>query len=121
LLSEKVIPPNGVGEIKVTYSAGKRRGKQSKSIQVQSSDPVQPTVSLKVQGIVKEVLLCNPNRLNFGNVLQGETTTKQIVLTPGEGEKVKVKNIESTSEYLTAVLKKVISSGRVPSARGNFF
>jgi hypothetical protein len=106
LLSEKVIPPEGEGEIKVTYSSGKRKGKQSKSIQVLSDDPVQPQVSLKVQGTVKEAVVCTPNRLNFGNVLQGETVTKQVVVAPGEGEKAKVKAVEVTSEYLTADFSK---------------
>ena len=111
MLSEKVIPPKGEGEIKVTYSAGKRKGKQSKSIQVVSNDPVHPTLSLKVEGEVKEAVVCTPNRVNFGNVIQGESATRQVVVTPGEGEKAKVKNVSINNEHLTATFKKSKEQG----------
>lgn len=106
MLSEKVIPPNGEGQIKVTYSAGKRRGSQSKPIYVSSNDPDQPKLTLKVKGLVKEAVVCTPNRLNFGKVIQGESRTKQIAVSPGEGEKMTVKSVEVSSEYLTADFSK---------------
>jgi len=112
LLSEKIIPPKGEGEIKVTYSSGKRRGKQSKSIQVHSNDPGNPKVPLKVQGLVKEAVICTPNRVNFGNVLQGESATKQIIVKPGEGEKAKIKNVTATSEHVTATYSKGEEKGQ---------
>ena len=111
MLSEKIIPPDGEGEIKVTYSSGKRRGQQSKSIQVLSNDPEKPKVSLKVKGLVKEAVVCEPNRLNFGKVLQGETQTKQVGIKPGEGEKAKVTDVNITTEYLTADLSKKKEEG----------
>ena len=106
MLSEKVIPPNGEGEIKVTYSSGKRKGTQSKSISVSTNDPANKKVSLKVTGIVKEAVVCNPSRLNFGKIVKGDTKTQQITVTPGEGEKVKIKSVKSLSEYLTTDVSK---------------
>ncbi len=106
MLSEKTIPPQGDGEIKVTYSAGKHKGQQSKSITVESNDPEQPSLALKVQGNVKEAVVCTPNRLNFGNVVQGESATQQIFVTAGEGERVKVQSVESTNEHMSASFSK---------------
>jgi len=102
LLSEKVIPPNGEGEVKVTYNSGRRKGQQSKTVYVHSNDPEQPKLALKVKGQVKEAVVCSPTRLEFGKVVQGESSAKQVTVTPGEGEKAKVKSVEVTSEYLSA-------------------
>jgi len=102
LLSEKVIPPNGEGEVKVTYSSGKLKGEQSKSITVHSDDPEHPRISLTVKGSVKEAVVCRPERLIFGKVVLGESLTRQLTVTPGEGEKAEVKSVEINSEYLTA-------------------
>ena len=106
MLSEKIIPPNGEGEIKVTYSSGKRKGTQSKSISVLTNDPANKNVSLKVTGIVKEAVVCKPDRLNFGKIVRGDTPTQQVTVTPGEGEKVKIRNVKSLSEYLTTDFSK---------------
>lgn len=106
MLSEKVIPPKGEGEIKVTYNSGKRKGSQSKSVSVETNDPNNKKLSLKVKGIVKEAVACKPDRLNFGKIVQGDTQTREVTVTPGEGEKVKVNKVESLSEYVTTKLSK---------------
>ena len=106
MLSEKVVPPNGEGEIKVTYNSGKRKGSQSKTVSVQTNDPENLKISLKVKGIVKEAVVCQPDRLNFGKIVQGDTQTRQITVTAGEDEKAKVKSVESLSEYLETDLSK---------------
>ena len=106
MLSEKVIPPNGEGEIKVTYSAGRRSGSQSKSVSVHTNDPENPKVMLKVHGQIKEAVVCNPSRLNFGNIVQGDSQARKIIVTAGEGEKAKVKDVESLSEHLKTDLSK---------------
>lgn len=53
LASEKVIPPGGEGEIRITFSTGRMSGKKSKSVFLHSNDPDQPITTFKIKGEIR--------------------------------------------------------------------
>ena len=60
LVSSKVVPPGGTGEIGATFTIGGRQGKQVKHIYVYSNDPAEPKVCLTIEGTVIPPLLVEP-------------------------------------------------------------
>jgi hypothetical protein len=60
LVSSKIVPPGGAGEIGATFTIGGRQGKQVKHIYVYSNDPAEPKVCLTIEGTVIPPLLVEP-------------------------------------------------------------
>jgi len=73
ITSEKRIAPGHTGEIKVTFSSGRRIGKQVKYVYVQSNDPDEPTLKLTVKGEVETgpipKIEVYPEEIDFGMIL----------------------------------------------------
>jgi len=55
-----------------------RKGSQSKSIQVESNDPVNPRLRLWLKGSVRTELAAEPPRVNFGALPADGTLTKEV-------------------------------------------
>ncbi|HID93847.1 MAG TPA: DUF1573 domain-containing protein, partial [bacterium (Candidatus Stahlbacteria)] len=73
LMSEKQITPGHSGEIKVTFSSGRRIGKQTQYVYVQSNDPNEPILKLTVKGEVETgpspKIEVYPDEIDLGMVL----------------------------------------------------
>lgn len=111
MLSEKVIPPKDEGRIQVTFSPGKRKGRTSQSITVTSNDPDEPLLILRIEGMIKQAVIVKPNRLDFGNVIIGDSPSRKLTVFPAKGEELKVREVESGSEHLRIKLSKISEEG----------
>ena len=101
LLSAETIPPDGRGEIDVSFNPQGRRGKQKQTVSVYSNAENEPIAQLTVKGTVMAAVDVSPNGLLFGSVNNQQATTKRIrVLDSGE-ETLKITLIETSSPFLT--------------------
>lgn len=60
LISSKIVPPGGAGEISTAFTVGERQGKQIKHINVYTNDPVEPKLCLTLEGTVVPPLSVDP-------------------------------------------------------------
>jgi len=75
------IAPGGQGKIPVSMDSKKLHGKFSKSITVNSNDPVTPVLRLSLAGEVKQYVELNPQRLNFSHIKGQEERSETITIT----------------------------------------
>lgn len=93
LLSSKLIPPGGKGEIKAVFKTGSFKGKVTKRIKVHTNDPDDPLVTLAITGRVKTGIYMSEDRIFFGNVPQGEKVSTEIILLPDEGDSLVISEV----------------------------
>ncbi len=98
-LTSKEVEPGGFGEIEATFNSN-YKGRITKRIYVHSNDPDEHIVTLTITGIVKVDVVVNPNRLNFGEIYEGESVSQKLKVLPVVLEKLKIKKLEITSKYL---------------------
>lgn len=98
------LKPGTSGEILATYEPLVRAdGKLERRIHVESDDPRQPKVDLTVSSNVIPFLKIEPAMI-AQLVSRGKTYTKEILLTPRVGSKLKVLGAVSTSPQVSAKL-----------------
>jgi len=102
LVSEKSIPPNGRGEIRVNFDTSGRSGFQIQKIYVQTNDPVTPLVQLQIQGLLKADLAVSPGNISFGEVKKGTAADREIYVVDRTGENIQITRVESSSPLLSA-------------------
>jgi hypothetical protein len=90
VLSSKKIAPGTKGQIKATLSTEGRRGKQTKQITINSNDPSQTQLVLKVEGEVVADIAFDPGFFWLKEVKPGEKATQQFTVSVSDPEKVKV-------------------------------
>ncbi len=106
IISSKIIPNNGHGEIKVTFKATSSTKKVSKYIKIFSNDPDHPTYKLTISGNVIEEVVIDPRQLNFSEFLYGNATTKSITVKSITDPKFKISKVVSNRPDVITRLKK---------------
>lgn len=105
LVSEKLIPPGGKGEIKATFDSSGRPGQQTKTITITSNDPVEPSTKVTITGNVEKYLEIKPDPLNFGTVFRGEPAMQILRIVPPKiHPDLKITKVESNQKYVVATL-----------------
>ena len=94
LLSKKVIPPGGTGEIRVTFHTRHFEGKQKKTITIYSNDPKRPKVRLVVRGIIKREVAVVPSGVNFGEVKKGQAISRHVRLLELSRNRLEIRKID---------------------------
>ena len=84
LISSKVIPPGGKGEIKTTFTVGGRQGKQTKHIYVFSNDPLEPKACLTLEGTIIPPLAVEPSNVMLQDKKSESSRTVKISQTMPE-------------------------------------
>jgi len=100
----KVIPPDGHGEIKVTFDLSRRKGLQEKEIYINSNDPKEPTVVLHLTGEVKTDIGLEPETLNLVNIPVGQSVKREIKIVQVEKEELKIDKVEANPKYFSTAL-----------------
>jgi hypothetical protein len=93
--SKKEFAPGESGSIKVTFKSGRYRDRVTKHVTVDSTDPVQPRVSLTLTGIVKSELDVVPSGIYIGSLRLGESTERSVTLSPVEVKKFAILEVKS--------------------------
>lgn len=77
-LSAKTLPPGKSGEVKVTFDSTNFSGQVTKTVNLDSNDPRNPSTVLTLQGKVSEIIAAVPNPINLGSLKAG--SRKEVVL-----------------------------------------
>ncbi len=123
-VSRNEIPPKETGEIEVQFDSGSFEDEVTKTIYVYSNDPDEATTNLKIKATIHTVISVKPRLIYFGKIDKGQSAARDAKVYINE-EGVKIKGVESTSEYLSARLlnpdweqnKNVASSGSDDEAK----
>lgn len=107
LLSEKTIPPGGVGEIKANFDSSRFRGDTSKVIYVYTNDPVNATRQLYIKGKVLEKVLVTPAQVNFGTVAAKQQVTSRVTLKNQVAQAMKIDKAKATAAELIVKMQPV--------------
>lgn len=89
------------GIIKVTYNAGTRPGKASKSLRVSSNDKTNPKVELKVKANIVLKVNYEPKRLKLFPMKEN-AGCPEIILTSVDNQPFAIKSFNSRPEGITA-------------------
>jgi hypothetical protein len=100
LVSEKILPPGGKGEIKANFDSTRFRGSVSKKIYLYSNDPVRPTMQFHIKGKVLEIVAIEPSQINFGKVTAEKPVTSTILLRNQGGKPLTLGKAHSTAAEL---------------------
>ena len=95
LVTSKVIPPGGNGEIKVTYTSGSVYGEAKKSVDVNSNDPKNSKIKLKIKAFVQTFLEVKPKFINFGSVKKGEVISRSLTVKNVTAAPVTIKEVKN--------------------------
>ncbi len=108
-MSETDIPPGGEGKIEVSFNSGRRKGKQKKTITVESNDPANPKATLHILALIEVEFDFEVYNLNMGRIRKGEPTSKTAVLQIKDPSKRNLLELSSRSSHIVA--RRVESSG----------
>lgn len=100
LVSSKVIPPNGKGEIKANFQSSGFNGNVKKSIVVTSNDPAHPQTELKLSGFVRKDVEVIPGVLYFGIIRKGSPLVRETVLKNLSKEPIRITGFKYPSDFL---------------------
>lgn len=85
---DKTIPPGGSITIQARFDSTGRRGNQSKSVDVYSNDPIEPTLKLRFSATVEAVFeVTPPSVVNLRGIRRGETSRTTIDFLPAPGRR----------------------------------
>ena len=100
-MTKTAIPPGGEGEIEVTFSTGRKKGQQKKSITVTSNDPENPTTRISVTVLIEIEFDFESYSLNFGKLRTNDTATKSIFIQILDPEKTRITDITTSSPFVS--------------------
>lgn len=108
LASAADIPPGGEGAIKATFNTRGRSGTVTKTITVETSDPDNRRVRLRLKANVLVEAGFDPRGVNLGRIDLGQEVSKTASFVSRNPAKVKLTGVEvvSENEGLTAKLVK---------------
>ncbi|NIM06667.1 MAG: DUF1573 domain-containing protein [Armatimonadetes bacterium] len=106
--SEKTIPPDGRGEILISFDTTDLQSEQVKVLYVHSNDPISPLAQIEVGVFVKSSkVLLSPRRLDFGELKLREGAKREMyVKDPGDGS-LMVKEVLPDSPFITATYAQI--------------
>lgn len=96
------IPPGGEGEISVTFSSGHKKGKQRKTITVESNDRTNPKATLHITAFIEVEFGFAPATLGFGRVDKDETITKRAKILVKNPSRTKLAQLTTSSDFVMA-------------------
>ena len=107
---DRTIAPGAVGEIPLVLSTRGMKGPFAKTVKLETNDPSQPKVNLKLTGKVFQwIEMSARGGVNFGRVLtsHAEPVTRTITLTSNADVPMTMELVKVTNERFTAELKMV--------------
>lgn len=108
LVSKNILQKEESGEVAVKFNAGQYVGKVTKSVVVNSNDPVNQKYKLTITGEVIEEVSVNPKRINFGIIRRGDSCTKKLEIKTVPKLNIEVKKVETPNPYITIVKNNTI-------------
>jgi hypothetical protein len=80
MVSQENLAPNETGHLKATFNTKNRSGTQQKSILIESNDPNQPFLQVKIKGKIVVPYDIEPNFMTFREMKSGSPSEAQVLL-----------------------------------------
>lgn len=99
----------------MTFDSTHKKGKQQKSITVESNDPAHPESTLRISVLIEVEFEFESSILSIGHIRKGAPTTKTAVLLIKDPSKRSLINLTSQSSQIAARLVEsaAVDSGRI--------
>lgn len=91
-----------------------RQGRQNIAIYVQSTDPEQPVLTLRMRGEARSLLSVNPRHVSFGRVSGERSETRLIRVTLNEPLEIELRNVRDVNNAFDVRMRE---NGRNPSVK----
>lgn len=95
-MTKREFAPGESGEIEVKYNPHGRRGDQNQQITINTNDPNNPQMVLRIHAFVRTAIAFEPQSINFGDVMAGQPA-RQVVRVQGPAPEFAV-NYASTNK-----------------------
>lgn len=99
--SSPVVAPGKTSEIKVSFNSSNFYGTVSKTIALESNDPVKPAYTLTLTGNIIEEVSIKPKQLNLGKVKPGIPMSYTINIENMGSSQLKINSVKSPMPQLT--------------------
>lgn len=106
-ISDKMVLPGSNATITAKLNLARRRGKQHKTITIESNDPATPQLTLVMAGTATALVELNPMRVYVRDLRQGDTRTDAVELVSRAEDPMNVLEVRSSSPLVTASLETV--------------
>jgi hypothetical protein len=100
-LPPEPIPPGGAAEIRVGSKIRGTEGEFSHSANIHTNDPENPTVTLRLWGVVRHLLDAHPRRIVLSGVRRRETATVPVTLYSQVWDGLIIDGVASSLEGIT--------------------
>jgi hypothetical protein len=101
-ISDNMVPPGGKATIAAKLNLTGRRGKQHKTITVESNDPAQPRLVLVMEGTATSMVELNPMRVYVRELQYGSAHTDEVELLSRSEHPMKVLEVRSSNPQVEA-------------------
>lgn len=91
------LDPNETGKIRATFNTKGRKGKQKKTIYVNTNDPQNPLIKLVILATIIEELTLNPRKVNFGKMKKEEKKSQKVQIKNTSGKTIQIMSIEPSA------------------------
>lgn len=105
LVSAKVVPPGGAGEVRVSFDSSRFRGPVHKTVFLYTDAPAQPIFQFNLRGSVAPQLVARPAHLDLGTLAPGGSTRVEVELSNHGEVPITLLGVRTTSPELRASLK----------------
>jgi len=96
LVTKEEVPPGGEGRVKTTFRTTNYKGTQRKSIYVETNDPEQPRVTLRLSGEVKVEVEVSPAMIYARDLVPGESRPYKLVVKRSDGEELRITKVTAS-------------------------
>lgn len=114
IVKNNLIAPNTTGEILARFNTNTFRGKKGATLTVVIDQPFYTEVRLRVDGYIRSDMVFHPGAIEFGQIAQGQSTSKTSKILYAGRPDWKVIDIQSNRPWLVPSAKEVSrGNGRV--------
>lgn len=111
-VEEEELPPGGEGRVKTTFRTEGRTGPQRKSIYVETNDPEQPRVTLRVVGEIKAQIEVSPRVIYAFNLPVGKAVTRTVTISGADGYAFQIATVSVVGSGIHASEPKRLAEDR---------
>jgi Protein of unknown function (DUF1573) len=112
VISSEVTAPGQEGTISATFDTTKFFGEKVKEVTVHSNDPMQPVVTLTLQGEIAVEVEVNPAQLYLGKIRRGASATHTIELLHDASKPISITNVVSDSPLISVQTEELEKEGK---------
>ncbi len=106
------LAPGQETKLKVTFRSGSFRDRVTKHVHVDSNDPVEPRVTLTIQGKVKVEVEVKPHGVYVGSLKAGESVERFVEITPVDVTGFRILGVESDNPAVHVRAPRPLGEGR---------